>query len=224
MGPHRQATPSLSRWCFYCVSCSLLLILPGAAVHGLAGPPPAVLRVPRAEHNADLPAAEREALDRLRELVQRGAADGGPVPGEGANLSTNVSSELARFKKEIAESNYEKDPCTMTGVQCAEGHVSVVSLRKKGLAGEFPSALRALKATLTGLDLAHNSLRGTIPGWLGEFGALQKLNLGQNSFSGTLPASVWASLPVLDTLMLADNELEGDLPDELGLLSKLRML
>jgi hypothetical protein len=153
--------------------------------------------------------AEAKALALLRARV-RGAVAAEPV-------DTQLS-----YWRTIEDEDFAVDPCTMRGVQCDKGHVTVISLRKSGLVGEIPSELRLLPK-LTRLDLAHNSLDGPIPSWISEFRSLEKLNLAENSFSGAIPPSV-GLLHQLDTLMLAGNQLSGEIPQELGLLSRLTTL
>ena len=74
-----------------------------------------------------------------------------------------------------------------------------------------------------GLDLAENSLSGTIPPELANLSNLQYLSLAQNYFRGPIPAEL-ADLPNLRVLVLSENRLSGPIPVELSELSNLENL
>ncbi|KAJ6776817.1 hypothetical protein OIU74_000903 [Salix koriyanagi] len=68
------------------------------------------------------------------------------------------------------------------------------------------------------LDLAYNSLSGTIPQNFGSMSYLQVLNLGHNKLSGNIPDS-FGGLKAIGVLDLSHNDLQGFLPGSLGTLS-----
>ena len=68
------------------------------------------------------------------------------------------------------------------------------------------------------LDLAYNSLSGTIPQDLGSMNFLQVLNLGHNSLSGNIPDS-FGGLKLIGVLDVSHNYLQGYIPGSLGTLS-----
>ena len=74
-----------------------------------------------------------------------------------------------------------------------------------------------------GLDLAENSLFGTIPAELANLSNLQYLSLAQNALSGPIPAEL-ADLPNLKVLVLSENRMSGPIPVELSELSNLENL
>ena len=156
-----------------------------------------------------VPLAEADALRELRRQV-------GPVK------SDKAMSAVEETKQQMAEDAFAKDVCTMKGVTCADGHVTVVSLRKTGLAGTVPLELQMF-SRLKALDLSHNKLQGPIPRWITNFRLLEKLNLAENRLSGGLPVDL-GNLANLDTLIVADNGLSGVLPDDLSDLHALRRL
>ncbi|KAJ6753242.1 RECEPTOR-LIKE PROTEIN KINASE BRI1-LIKE 3 [Salix purpurea] len=68
------------------------------------------------------------------------------------------------------------------------------------------------------LDLAYNSLSGTIPQNFGSMSYLQVLNLGHNKLGGNIPDS-FGGLKAIGVLDLSHNDLQGFLPGSLGTLS-----
>ncbi|VAI39957.1 unnamed protein product [Triticum turgidum subsp. durum] len=82
--------------------------------------------------------------------------------------------------------------CSWEGVGCdsASGRVTVLRLPSRGLTGPIPGASLAGLVWLESLNLANNTLVGTIPSWIGEFDHLWYLNLSNNSFVGEVPKSL----------------------------------
>ncbi|KAJ4827938.1 Receptor-like protein kinase BRI1-like 3 [Turnera subulata] len=68
------------------------------------------------------------------------------------------------------------------------------------------------------LDLAYNSLSGSIPDNFGSMTYLQVLNLGHNNLTGTIPFS-FGGLKSLGVLDLSHNNFQGYIPPSLGTLS-----
>jgi len=66
------------------------------------------------------------------------------------------------------------------------------------------------------LDVSDNYLSGTIPEYIGDFGAagegLLTLLLHDNQLTGSIPSTV-SQLTMLDTLFLGNNRLTGPIPD-----------
>ena len=97
-----------------------------------------------------------------------------------------------------------------TGVSCAGGHVTGLSLAGRGLEGTIPAAIGALPH-LERLDLAHNRLGGTLPAEMGELGALRHLDLHANRFGGPVPSTL-SGLTSLTDLDLGYNLLSAPDP------------
>ena len=76
---------------------------------------------------------------------------------------------------------------------------------------------------VTGLNLGHNDLTGTLPAELGQLVRLQLLFLGNNQLTGPIPAEL-SQLSQLREIDLGRNQLSGPIPVELGQLSELREL
>ncbi|KAJ8764957.1 hypothetical protein K2173_010422 [Erythroxylum novogranatense] len=68
------------------------------------------------------------------------------------------------------------------------------------------------------LDLAYNSLSGSIPDNFGSMNYLQVLNLGHNMLTGSIPYS-FGGLKAIGVLDLSHNNLSGFVPGSLGTLS-----
>ena len=76
---------------------------------------------------------------------------------------------------------------------------------------------------VTGINLPHNNLQGTLPLQLGNLTHLKNLNLSENSLNGDIPITL-GTLDSLTTLRLYHNNLNGSIPDELGNLMSLDTL
>lgn len=87
------------------------------------------------------------------------------------------------------------------------------------LMGLLPEELSAL-SELTALDLSNNRITGTIPAM--QHGDLVYLNLASNSLVGSLHPSIGA-LTSLTSLYVCDNSLTSTLPESLALLSNLQV-
>ncbi|MEN8219949.1 MAG: leucine-rich repeat domain-containing protein [Pseudomonadota bacterium] len=109
--------------------------------------------------------------------------------------------------------------CHWHGVECSGGHVSGLSLRREGLAGEIPTELSNL-THLEILDLVTNLLIGEIPSELGNLSDLRELYLYENKLSGEIPNEL-GNLTKLEKLSLSVNQLTGEIPSELSNLSNL---
>ena len=80
-----------------------------------------------------------------------------------------------------------------------------------GLTGTgLPNAILSLTG-LTSLDLADNSLEGSIYTFIGELTKLESLILDNNAFIGSVPEEI-DSLTMLDRLSISGNQLAGVLP------------
>ncbi|KAH6795355.1 hypothetical protein C2S51_036341 [Perilla frutescens var. frutescens] len=79
------------------------------------------------------------------------------------------------------------------------------------LVGAIPASISALAPKLAYLELGHNSLTGKIPGFLGNFRALDTLDLSWNNFSGPVPKT-FANLTKIFNLDLSHNKLVDPFP------------
>jgi len=114
------------------------------------------------------------------------------------------------------------DPCTWSGIDCADGHVIGINLLYNELIGTLPPELGNL-AHLRVLGLWVNQLRGPIPAQLGNLHELAFLDLSINQLSGSIPDEL-GDLTKLSALSVAHNRLSGPLPSALGRLENLETL
>ena len=112
--------------------------------------------------------------------------------------------------------------CSWFGIGCSNGHVEYLDLAKNSLSGSIPSELGNL-TNLTIIDLPDNSLSGSIPSGLGNLTNLIGLFLNNNSLSGSIPTEL-GNLTNLTILTLMNNYLSGSIPSELGNLTNLTNL
>ena len=113
-------------------------------------------------------------------------------------------------------------PCTWSGIECAGGHISYISLGYNQLTGILPPELGNL-SHLRVLGLSVNQLYGPIPAELGSLSELVALEMSGNQLAGPVPAEL-GDLPKLRTLSLGDNKLSGSIPPALGNIESLQSL
>ena len=105
-------------------------------------------------------------------------------------------------------------PCSWSGIDCIDNHVSHINLLYNQLAGTLPPELGNL-SHLHVLAMWVNQLRGPIPAELGNLTELVSLEISVNQFTGPIPAEL-GNLRKLETLNLAYNQLSGSIPSSLG--------
>ncbi|KAF7845302.1 receptor-like protein 7 [Senna tora] len=101
--------------------------------------------------------------------------------------------------------------------------LSYLSLFQNDLRGEITSHFEGLE-NVTTIDLASNSLNGTIPLSLFTIPSLQKLMLSSNRFEGLLDEFPNASSSTLEMLDVSGNNLQGPIPVSIFHLRRLRFL
>lgn len=111
------------------------------------------------------------------------------------------------------------DPCSWSGVECADGKVVILSLKDLCLEGTLAPELGNL-AYIRSIILRNNSFSGNIPKEIGELRELEVLDLGYNNFSGPFPSDFGNNLS-LTTLLLDNNKLLGTMSPELHELTTL---
>ncbi|CAM9520586.1 unnamed protein product [Discosporangium mesarthrocarpum] len=120
------------------------------------------------------------------------------------------------------EKDNEPDLRKWCGVGVKNGQVTLVDLRRKGLAGAIPPELGVLSG-LRYLYLGDNNLQGSIPEEIGQLSNICVLSLSGNNLKGEIDPAL-GELFALETLSLRDNDLSGEIPPELGQLSLLKHL
>ncbi|KAH6787021.1 hypothetical protein C2S52_006573 [Perilla frutescens var. hirtella] len=126
----------------------------------------------------------------------------------------------------IYEWDQIEDCCKWEGVECdAAGHVASLQLDYEAISGriENSSNLASLKY-LKKLNLAHNSLSGSMPWSLFNLPSLELLILSNNKFSGRVHEFPSLNLSNLVELDLSDNHLNGTIPDSFFNLESLEIL
>ena len=113
-------------------------------------------------------------------------------------------------------------PCSWTGVECRDGHITHISLLYNELNGTLPPELGIL-SRLHVLSLWSNKLHGQIPAELGDLSNLVSLALPKNQLTGPVPKEL-ANLDGLQSLSLANNQLSGLIPPALSNMESLEML
>ncbi|XP_057811526.1 receptor like protein 22-like [Salvia miltiorrhiza] len=138
-------------------------------------------------------------------------------------LKNNLTFDSSVSRKLVQWDGIEEDCCKWEGVECdAAGHVINLQLDYESLSGmvENLSTLSRL-IYLERLNLAYNSLNGSIPPSLFGLPLLQQLKLNNNNFSGEFPSLTLSHLEELD---LSNNRLEGPIPDSFFKLESLQLV
>ncbi|CAB9507382.1 LRR receptor-like serine threonine-protein kinase [Seminavis robusta] len=109
--------------------------------------------------------------------------------------------------------------CHWHGVVCdSTGQiVHEIRLQQTLLQGTIPHELFVTMPSLTGINLMHNQLHGSIPSTSTHTAnktvtKLENLLLGDNQLTGSLPHHLFQDLPTLQVLILEGNKLTGELP------------
>ncbi|GAB4831971.1 hypothetical protein Ancab_005988 [Ancistrocladus abbreviatus] len=121
---------------------------------------------------------------------------------------------LLRFKERVVNDPFgailnwnenigEADPCSWSGVDCAEGNVVSLNLKDLCLEGTLAPEIGHL-SRIKSIVLRNNSFYGIIPKDIGELKELEMLDLGYNNFSGPLPSKLGHNILIL---LLDNNEL-----------------
>uniref|UniRef100_A0A7S2CKC7 Leucine-rich repeat-containing N-terminal plant-type domain-containing protein n=1 Tax=Haptolina brevifila TaxID=156173 RepID=A0A7S2CKC7_9EUKA len=84
------------------------------------------------------------------------------------------------------------DPCyyPIDGDDCSFGRITGLQLSHNNLEGTIPDSLFDKLINLTVIDLSHNSLSGTIPTTIGKLRNLMVFQVGHNRLSGTIPTEI----------------------------------
>ncbi|KAK2414560.1 receptor protein [Trifolium repens] len=75
---------------------------------------------------------------------------------------------------------------------------------------------------MSGIDLSHNKLNGSIPSELGNLTRIRALNLSNNFFTGKIPVT-FSNLVQVESLDLSFNMLSGQIPPQLSGLTTLEV-
>ncbi|KAJ1264125.1 hypothetical protein BS78_09G238500 [Paspalum vaginatum] len=95
---------------------------------------------------------------------------------------------------------------------CTQRHLQMLDLSHNNLTGSIPNWIYANMATLVYLDIADNSLIGSIdPMWQHQ-SALQMINISRNYLAGQLPTNSSSVLPNLLVLYASNNIIPGHVP------------
>lgn len=115
-----------------------------------------------------------------------------------------------------------KPECNWTGVGCDNATVTGINMNHAQLAGSLPSEL-VLLSDMQWLVFSNNSLSGSIPEAWWNFENLKLLNLSANEITGQLSPRLW-ELPSLLYLYVDDNLLTGAIPEVSNDSSPLKLL
>lgn len=103
--------------------------------------------------------------------------------------------------------NLTQTPCDWTGIECQDGHITVLDRSSQGLNGAIPDLSNLSHLQYLWLD--GNQLNGAIPD-LSNLSNLEYLWLDRNQLSGAIPDL--SGLSNLTDLFLRDNQLSGAIP------------
>ena len=144
--------------------------------------------------------------------------------------------ELERILEKVAEiviqSQFTTQPpwCKFEGIFCGTfpgtleyASVLNITLNDRNLNGTLPINFKDFRS-IKYLDLATNSLYGTLTGMDSWSPKLTVINLNNNRFSGKLPQMIKYQMNDLSIFTVSSNILTGSIPQSLNYLSKLSIL
>jgi len=112
------------------------------------------------------------------------------------------------------------------------GRVTMLSLTNNNVQGTIPPTFFDALINMSIVDLAYNSLSGTIPTQVGKIRNIKRLELRNNHLVGTIPTEIanmgyaigYADGQGTTHLDLAHNNLTGTIPSQIGYLEALQLL
>ncbi|KAL5766526.1 hypothetical protein ACOSP7_017143 [Xanthoceras sorbifolium] len=141
-----------------------------------------------------------------------------PYPVFASTLEANA---LLKWKASFANQTH---PCTWFGMFCnTAGSVIKMNFTSFGLIGTLDELSFSSFPNVKYIDLAINSLSGTIPSQIACLSKLEYLDLSTNQFSGEIPPEI-GLLTNLQVLHLVQNQLNGSIPHEIDSLRSLSEL
>ncbi|OEL29702.1 Receptor-like protein 12 [Dichanthelium oligosanthes] len=103
-------------------------------------------------------------------------------------------------------------------------HLQILDLSHGNLTGSIPNWIFTNVPTLVYLNIANNSLVGSIdPMWQHQ-SALEMINISRNHFVGQLPTNISSVFPNLEVLAASNNIISGYLPPSLCNISSMRIV
>ncbi|CAN4096510.1 unnamed protein product [Withania somnifera] len=150
------------------------------------------------------------------------------------SFSISEDEALIKFKESLTnttvlDSSWHKgtSPCDKikkwNRVQCQGNVVEGLFLGEAGLSGELDIDPLIALPGLRVVELANNSLSGTIPEFF-FLGALKALYLDGNLFSGEIPKDFFSKMGSLKKIWLSRNKFSGTIPESLANLKYLMEL
>ncbi|CAN6250390.1 unnamed protein product [Urochloa humidicola] len=103
-------------------------------------------------------------------------------------------------------------------------HLEMLDLSHNNLTGSIPGWICTNVATLVYLNIASNSLVGSIDPMWQHRSALQMMNVSNNHFVGQLPANISSVFPDLEVLVASNNIISGYLPPSLCNMGNIRVV
>lgn len=93
--------------------------------------------------------------------------------------------------------------------------INFLNINGNGFGGELPSDIGDRFPTMITMELANNTLRGTLPTSMTTLSNLNKFDVGHNRLVGTIPDDV-GNMAQMEGLFLNDNHLIGIIPRSLA--------
>ena len=149
----------------------------------------------------------------------------------GFDSSSDEVSFVTSEMEAVERSLYTTRPvwCSYFGVTCGgtpgtDSYASIfaINLAFNSITGTIPSEIGNL-INLSQFDLSKGTVKGSIPSTVGLMTALKLLMLRYNKLTGTIPTEIGA-MTALVTFDATDNSLSGSIPSSIGGLTSLAYL
>jgi len=114
----------------------------------------------------------------------------------------------------------------LTGLNflATQRHLEILDLSNNNLAGSIPSWIFNNEATLTYVNIASNSLVGSLDSLWQHKSELRIINISMNHLEGQLPTSISLLFPRLVVLDASDNIISGSIPPSLCSITAMRIM
>ncbi|OEL30883.1 LRR receptor-like serine/threonine-protein kinase GSO2 [Dichanthelium oligosanthes] len=142
-------------------------------------------------------------------------------------IDVKFHGEVPLFQlRSLMLSGCDLDKSIITGPNflATQRHLEILDLSNNNLAGSIPNWIFTDEATLTYLNIASNSLVGSLDSMWQHKSELRVINVSMNHFEGQLPINISLLFPTLEVLDASHNNISGSIPPSLCNITTMRIM